>query len=60
MVKENRQKIIFSLFLGSVCIDLFSRDGAWTPVSTLVNVVDEVTKIIDEPICSKELTLYSG
>ncbi len=38
-----------SFFLGEVSIRLLHSSGSWTPITTLISVVEEVTKIIDTP-----------
>jgi len=39
----------FSFFLGEVCLRLLEHNGTWTAATSLRTVVQEVTKLIDEP-----------
>jgi ubiquitin-protein ligase len=54
----NLKDISSYFFLGEVSIDLLNPAGSWTPTTTLVTVVEEITKIIDRP--SLDRVQYPG
>ncbi|CAF2721791.1 unnamed protein product [Rotaria sp. Silwood2] len=34
---------------GEICLDLLSNVTSWTPTTSFISIIEEVTKIIDEP-----------
>jgi ubiquitin-protein ligase len=53
------QSDVFVLFSGEVCLDLLTPGNKkWTAATSLTTVIEEVTKLIDEP--AVDLVQHTG